>query len=229
MFTGIVLERGRVRQPRPSPHGGVRLELELSPELFDRLGPGDSLAVDGVCLTVTERPADPSPRVAVELSPETLRRTRLGDLAAGHEVNLEPALRAGDALGGHWVQGHVDGILRVIERRDLEQHRELTFELPSEYVPYVVEKGSVSLDGVSLTVSARAADRFAVALIPHTLTVTTLGSLEVGDRVHLEVDVLAKYVASTVQHVVEQAVEQAVEGAVEQAVDRALAARGLTE
>jgi riboflavin synthase len=194
MFTGIVLERGRVTEtPRPSEKGGVRLVLDLSAELLERLTQGASLAVDGVCLTVTERRDDP-PRVVVELSPETLRRTRLGDLGAGDEVNLEPALRAGDPMGGHWVQGHVDGVVRVLERRDLDEHRELAFELPPELEAYLVEKGSVSLDGVSLTVSARAPGRFEVALIPHTLEVTTLGRLGPGDRVHLEVDILAKYV-----------------------------------
>jgi len=194
MFTGIVLERGRVTEtPRPSARGGVRLVVGLSRELLDRLSIGDSLAVDGVCLTVTERDEDP-PRVTVELSPETLRRTHLGDLGAGGEVNLEPALRTGDAMGGHWVQGHVDGTVRVVGRRDHDEHRELAFEVPPELEPYLVEKGSVTLDGVSLTVSARAPGRFEVALIPHTLEVTTLGRLEVGHRVHLEVDILAKYV-----------------------------------
>lgn len=211
MFTGIVLERGRLSEPpRPSPGGGMRLALSLSADLLERLAVGDSLAVDGVCLTVTERRDDP-PGVAVELAPETLRRTRLGDLQAGDEVNLEPALRAGDALGGHWVQGHVDGTVCVLDRRDQERHRELAFELPPEHRALVVEKGSVALDGVSLTVASCCADRFAVALIPHTLEVTTLGRLEVGDRVHLEIDVLAKYVAQTVA----------------QAVEQALAARGL--
>lgn len=194
MFTGIVLERGRVTEtPRPSARGGVRLAVDLSPELLARLAPGDSLAVDGVCLTVTERSEDP-PRVVVELSPETLRRTHFGDLGAGDEVNLEPALRAGDPMGGHWVQGHVDGTVPVVERRDFEEHCEMAFELPPEHEAFLVEKGSVTLDGVSLTVSARAPGRFGVALIPHTLEVTTLGRLEVGDRVHLEVDILAKYV-----------------------------------
>jgi riboflavin synthase len=103
-------------------------------------------------------------------------------------------LRLGDALGGHWVQGHVDATAEVVERRDLEAHRELAFALADDYRALVVEKGSVTLDGVSLTISALAADRFEVALIPHTLEVTTLGSLEPGDRVNLEVDILAKYV-----------------------------------
>lgn len=205
MFTGLVLERGRLSEPpTPSGEGGRRLALALSADLLERLALGDSLAVGGVCLTVTERRENP-PGVAVELAPETLRRTRLGDLREGDEVNLEPALRAGDALGGHWVQGHVDGTVRVLDRRDLERHRELDFELPSEHQASVVEKGSIALDGVSLTVASCSQDRFAVALLPHTLEVTTLGRLEPGDRVHLEIDVLAKYVARYVAKSVEQA------------------------
>ncbi len=123
-----------------------------------------------------------------------MRRTTLEGLGKGSEVNLEPAMRLGDVLGGHWVQGHVDATTEVLERRELEAHREVAFALAPDYAAFVVEKGSVTLDGVSLTVSALAADRFEVALIPHTLEVTTLGLLSPGDRVNLEVDVLAKYV-----------------------------------
>lgn len=191
------------------------LRLGHSPALSESLEIGASLAVSGVCLTLTEMAPGLS---VVELSPETLARTTLGELEAGARVNLEPALRAGDALGGHWVQGHVDGVLAVVERRDLDGHRELAFELPEEHAAHVVEKGSVTLDGVSLTVSRlcepastvrppstdhpsstghpdpRSAPSFEVALIPHTLEVTTLDRLEAGDRVHFEVDILAKYV-----------------------------------
>lgn len=192
MFTGIVTERGRLTaDPRPSGQGGVRLGIGMSPELCGRLGIGDSVAVSGVCLTVTEKTGD---RVTVELSPETLSRTSLGDLRGGSEVNLEPALRMGDPLGGHWVQGHVDGTGQVVDRRDLTEHRVLAFSIPSDLAPFLVEKGSVTVDGVSLTVSALLADRFEVALIPHTLEVTTLARLVSGDRVNLEVDVLGKYV-----------------------------------
>src|SRR5262245_14806572 len=126
MFTGIISERGRLlADPHPS-GGGVRIEVGVSPELAARLGIGDSLAVSGVCLTVIEKGAD---RVAVELSPETLARTDLGELRGGDAVNLEPALRMGDALGGHWVQGHVDATARVVDRRDLTDHRVLAFSL----------------------------------------------------------------------------------------------------
>jgi riboflavin synthase len=192
MFTGLVVERGRlIEDPVPSGQGGVRLVIGHSPEVGTRLSIGASLAVSGVCLTVTERGED---RVSVELSPETLSRTNLGELRGGAEVNLEPALRMGDPLGGHWVQGHVDGTARVVDRRDLTEHRILAFSVPEELAVFLVEKGSITVDGVSLTVSALLPDRFEVALIPHTLEMTTLSRLGPGDRVNLEVDVLGKYV-----------------------------------
>ena len=197
MFTGIVRERGWLAAPpEPSEQGGVLLRVAHSKELTDRLEIGASLAVSGVCLTLVEM----SPGLSVvELSPETLARTTLGDLKDGSKVNLEPALTAGEALGGHWVQGHVDGILEVVGRRDLEAHRELELGLPEEYQAFVVEKGSVTLDGVSLTVSQLHASSFEVALIPHTLEATTLDALNPGDRVNFEVDVLAKYVQRALQ------------------------------
>lgn len=192
MFTGLVVERGRlIGDPEPSGQGGVRLEIGHSPELSARLSIGASLAVSGVCLTITEMGEG---RAAVELSPETLSRTNLGELRGGDKVNLEPALRMGDPLGGHWVQGHVDGTARVVDRRDLTDHRVLAFSIPEDLAVFLVEKGSVTVDGVSLTVSALLPDRFEVALIPHTLEVTTLSRLVPGDRVNLEVDVLGKYV-----------------------------------
>lgn len=198
MFTGIVVERGRlIADPEPSGQGGVRLVLEHSPELGRRLEIGASLAVSGVCLTIVELEgelSDSPDRSKVELSPETLARTNLGELRQGGEVNLEPALRMGDALGGHMVQGHVDGTARVVDRKDLTDHRVLAFSIPPELAPFLVEKGSVTVDGVSLTVSALHPDRFEVALIPHTLEVTTLSRLNPGDLVNLEVDVIGKYV-----------------------------------
>jgi riboflavin synthase len=215
MFTGLIQERGTILgDPLPSGQGGVRLAIGLSRELAAGLGVGSSLAVSGVCLTVlelTEVLPDPRPAagataakpstakpagiaVIVELAPETVARTTLGALRAGAEVNLEPALRAGDPLGGHLVQGHVDGTAEVVVRRDLAEHRILGFSLPAALAPYLVEKGSVTVDGVSLTVAGLGADRFEVALLPHTLAVTTLGALGPGDSVNLEVDVLAKYV-----------------------------------
>ncbi|HEV7519072.1 MAG TPA: riboflavin synthase [Thermoanaerobaculia bacterium] len=205
MFTGLISESGSIlADPEPSGQGGVRLAILHSAGLAGRLGIGASLAVSGVCLTVTDlAPVLSAPltnaepggvRSLVELSPETLARTTLGSLAAGDRVNLEPALRMGDPLGGHWVQGHVDGTAEVRDRRDSAEHRVLAFSIPSELSPFLVEKGSVTVDGVSLTLSARLPDRFEVALIPHTLAVTTLSDLAPGDRVNLEVDVLAKYV-----------------------------------
>ncbi len=192
MFTGLVRERGRlIEDPRPSGQGGRRLRIAHSPELSAVLSLGASLSVSGVCLTLVDHAHGIS---EVEMGPETLSRTTLGELAAGAEVNLEPAMRLGDPLGGHWVQGHVDGTLAVLGRRDLDRHRELAFELPPELAPYVVEKGSVTLDGVSLTVSRLHPDTFEVALIPHTLEITNLSRLAPGDRVNFEVDVLAKYV-----------------------------------
>lgn len=192
MFTGIVVELGTVENPpRASDEGGWRLELRHGRELGERLRVGDSLAVQGVCLTVL---ASEDGLTRLELAPETLRRTLLGELAAGDHVNLEPALRAGDPLGGHWVQGHVDGTIAVRSVETNGAHREMTFELPPELVPLVVEKGSVALDGVSLTVVDAADDSFSVALLPYTLEATTLGRLEPGDRVHVEVDILGKYV-----------------------------------
>ena len=181
----------------PSGQGGVRLAIGHSADLGRRLEIGASLAVSGVCLTIVEMmelDGDPPLGCTVELSPETLARTTLGALRRGDPVNLEPALRMGDPLGGHWVQGHVDGTTAVVDRRDLTDHRVLAFAIPPDLAPYLVEKGSITVDGVSLTVSALAPDRFEVALIPHTLEVTTLSALRPGDRVNLEVDVLAKYV-----------------------------------
>jgi riboflavin synthase alpha subunit len=192
MFTGLILERGRLlTDPAPSGQGGVWLAVGMSPELAERLGIGDSVAVSGVCLTVVEKGHG---QVLVELSPETLARTNLGELRDGYEVNLEPALRMGDPLGGHMVQGHVDATAEVVGRRDLTDHRVLAFSIPPDLAPFLVEKGSVTVDGVSLTVSSLRSDRFEVALIPHTLEVTTLSRRVPGDRVNLEVDVLGKYV-----------------------------------
>lgn len=192
MFTGLVREKGTILEPpAPSGKGGVRLRLGFSEGLSAELCLGASLAVAGVCLTVFDLAPG---RATVELAPETLARTTLGGLAAGSEVNLEPALKAGDALGGHWVQGHVDGTAEVVARRDLGEHRWVGFSLPEELAPYLVEKGSITVDGVSLTVAELKPESFAVTLIPHTLEQTTLAGLRPGDAVNLEVDVLAKYV-----------------------------------
>lgn len=213
MFTGLVSQRGRVlTTPKKTAAGGVLLEIAHGGDLGRRLSLGASLSVSGVCLTVVEQGGNGGGATStVEMGEETLRRSTLGSLGAGDEVNLEPSLALGDPLGGHWVQGHVDGVLRVVERSDREGHRVLAFSLPADLARYVVEKGSVTVDGVSLTVTgvseapAPTCDgsdpegRFSVWLIPHTLEVTTLGRLGVGDRVNFEADVLAKYVERSVR------------------------------
>jgi len=210
MFTGIIRERGRLLGAPEETGGGVRMVFGLSAELAARLELGASLAVSGVCLTVTSFPspppsteAAPGPRseaaVSVEVSPETLDRTTIGLLVEGAQVNLEPALAAGDAMGGHWVQGHVDGVTQLVDRRLVGEWHEFVFEPPEEYRGQVVEKGSVTLDGTSLTVSRLHQNSFEVALVPHTLEITTLGDLKPGDRVNFEADILAKYVERALQ------------------------------
>jgi riboflavin synthase len=189
MFTGIVRERGTVASLAGGAEG-IRLELE-APDTAAAAAVGDSVALAGVCLTVV---AIEGPRLAFDAVPETLSRTALARLAPGGAVNVEPALRVGDALGGHVLQGHVDSVGRVRSIEPEGDGRRIWVDAPADVVRYCVEKGSVAVDGVSLTVAALDDDGFAVALIPHTLAVTTLGDLAAGDTVNLEVDVLAKYV-----------------------------------
>jgi riboflavin synthase len=189
MFTGIVREVGIVRSVDGG-GDGVRLAVE-APRTASQAGPGDSVSIAGVCLTVT---ANVDGALAFDAVPETLRRSSLGRLTAGDRVNLEPALRAGEPLGGHVVQGHVDGVGRVQAVEPEGEGVRLVVEAPPELLRYLVEKGSVAVEGVSLTVAELADDGFAIALIPHTLAATTLGDLAPGDPVNLEVDVLAKYV-----------------------------------
>jgi riboflavin synthase len=190
VFTGLVREVGIVR----SLSEGGRLTIE-APELARDAEIGDSIAIDGACLTVVAQEGD---ALSFDAVPETLARTCLGELAAGSRVNLEPALRAGDALGGHYVQGHVDGVGSVRSVDDEEQGRRVWFDAPAELLRYVVEKGSIAVQGTSLTVAEVDGAGFAVALIPHTLSATTLGELRAGARVNLEADVLAKYVEKLV-------------------------------
>jgi riboflavin synthase len=178
MFTGIVRELGRVVA-----FDGPRLLVD-APETTAEVG--DSIAVDGVCLTVVEHDGD---QFAFDVVDETLSRTTLGTLTADARVNIEPALRAGDPLGGHMVQGHVDGVGRV-----RSSSQPVWIDAPADVLRYCVEKGSIAVDGVSLTIAALDDDGFAVALVPHTLAATTLGAAKPGDAVNLEVDVLAKYV-----------------------------------
>ena len=189
MFTGIVRERGRVAGIDGGPDG-VRLVV-AAPETAAETEVGDSVAVDGCCLTAVEVGGG---RIAFDAVPETLRRTSLSRLAAGDEVNIEPALRAGDRLGGHYVQGHVDGVGAVRRVEPEGEGVRVWFDAPPAIVRYTIEKGSIAVDGVSLTVAALDDSGFAVALVPHTLAATTLGALGPGRQVNLEVDVLAKYV-----------------------------------
>jgi len=189
VFTGIVRERGSVASVEGGADG-VRLLIE-APAIAADTALGDSVSIDGVCLTAT---AVVDGRIAFDAVAETLSRSTLGELGAGAEVNLEPALRAGEPLGGHYVQGHVDGVGNVgsVEREG--DGLRVWIEVAPDLLRYCVEKGSIAVQGVSLTIAELKDDAFAVALVPHTLAETTLGSVSIGDRVNLEVDVLAKYV-----------------------------------
>jgi riboflavin synthase len=185
MFTGIVEERGIVRRT------GERLVVEAG-KVSDDSGPGASVAVNGVCLTVVERSEDHA--LSFDLSPETLARTSLGRLRPGDPVNLERAVTLLTRLGGHMVQGHVDGVGQVATVESAETGAVVWFTLPSDLARYVVEKGSIAVEGVSLTVTGVRDGRFGVALVPYTLDATTLGTSRPGEPVNLEVDVVAKYV-----------------------------------
>ena len=195
MFTGIVQEVGVIRrsESRAGASGPEdrRIEVAFGSVARERLNLGDSICVDGVCLTVAETGAA---SFHADVSGETLRVTTLGAKAAGARVNLEPALRAGDSLGGHWVSGHVDGIAEVLATASDARSLRVEFAAPKALARYIARKGSVTLDGVSLTVNDVDSHRFSINLIPHTLEVTTLGSLAVGVRVNLEIDLLARYV-----------------------------------
>lgn len=189
MFTGIVEELGELRSVT---HQGDSAVLQIhGPLVCSDVAPGDSVSVNGVCLTVVE-PADGG--FTTDVMGETLARTALGDLRPGSPVNLERALRSDGRFGGHVVQGHVDGTTTVLDRVPAERWEVVTLALPPDLARYVVHKGSVTLDGVSLTVSAVTEDTFQVSLIPTTLERTTLGRRATGERVNVEVDVLAKYV-----------------------------------
>jgi riboflavin synthase len=211
MFTGIVEGTGTVAALAAADDAsGARLEVE-APFLAGDLRPGESVAVNGCCLTVAQATAA---GFAADLVAETLRRTALGGLAAGDLVNLERPMALGGRLGGHLVQGHVDGVARVLDRTAVGDGEEVRIELPAELERFVVEKGSVAVDGVSLTVAGVGSGWFAVALVPHTLEVTTLGRRRPGDPVQLEVDVVAKYVERLVAPWTDRA------GAYETSVDR---------
>ncbi len=191
MFTGLIEAQGVVRSVRRTGSSTV-LQLDAVWDDGELPNQGDSIAVNGACLTVVQ----PTPRgFSADLSPETVKRTTLGELKPGASVNLERALRLGDRIGGHLVQGHVDAVIRVAAIIPEGSFSRWRLSLPEHLRGEVAEKGSVALHGVSLTVSSLRRDSFEVALIPETLSATTFGNVRSGDRLHLETDVLAKYVA----------------------------------
>ena len=194
MFTGIVRELGRVVSAAGG--GGGRTLVVEAPATAAALGVGDSISINGVCLTAE---SVDGARVSLHAVPETLSRSTLGGLAEGDPVNVEAALRTGDPLGGHFVQGHVDAVGRVQSVEAEGEGLRVFVEAPAEILRYCVEKGSIVVDGVSLTVAELGDEEFAVALVPHTLEATTLSTLEPGRQVNLEVDVLAKYVERLLQ------------------------------
>ena len=196
MFTGLVQEVGVIGavEPRAGAAGDaadVRLRVAFGSIDRARLELGASICVDGVCLTVAALDGD---SFVADVSGETLRVTTLGGKQPGARVNLEPSLRAGDSLGGHWVSGHVDGVAEVLDTQRDARSLQVTLAAPTALARYVARKGSVTLDGVSLTVNEVQGDRFTINLIPHTLEVTTLGALAPGVRLNLEVDLMARYI-----------------------------------
>jgi riboflavin synthase len=193
MFTGIIVAAGRVTSLTEK---GGDLELGIDAAAgaaglgLERIAIGDSVSVQGACLTVTRKE---DTRFYADVSRETMAKTTLGALRPGSRVNLEPSLRAGDALGGHWVSGHVDAVGKLRGLVQDARSWRLDFELPASLMRYVAPKGSICVDGVSLTVNKVDGRRFDVNVIPHTLKVTTLGELTIGDGVNIEIDVIARY------------------------------------
>ena len=188
MFTGIITDVGRVRSIKTD--GDTRLVVETAYDTSE-IKIGASIACAGPCLTVTDKDDD---WFAVDASAETLSKTTLGGWTEGTQINLERALKVGDEMGGHIVTGHVDGVVKVVSVTPEGDSLRFLFEAPSEFARYVAPKGSLCLDGVSLTVNEVDGSRFGVNIIPHTQTATTFGKLKPGDRVNFEIDVLARYV-----------------------------------
>ena len=195
MFTGIIEKKGKIAALRPNA-GGTRLTIDLE-ELAEGTKLGDSIAVNGACLTVSDLAGSVA---SFDVVAETLRRTALGDLAAGDPVNLERALRVGDRLGGHFVQGHVDGVGTIARRTRTGGEYLLHVAVPRELSDQMIEKGSVAVDGISLTIAALGDGAFAIAVIPHTLERTTLGDRRDGTRVNIEIDMIGKYVRKLLGH-----------------------------
>jgi riboflavin synthase len=199
LFTGIVNDIGEVLEVSDKADGLRRLTIACGYDP-DGIDIGASIACSGICLTVVERGrAGNRASLAVDTAAETLQVTTAGAWSRGTRLNLERSLRLGDELGGHLVSGHVDGIAELIEREDLSDMAKLTLRVPSELARFIAPKGSVALDGVSLTVNEVAADRFSVLIIPHTLKVTTFGGLRSGSQLNLEVDQMARYAARLLQ------------------------------
>ncbi len=187
MFTGLIENVGSITSVRKT-GGGIKLTLR--PDSDMELQTGDSVSVNGVCLTTIESGKD----IAFEISPETMGSTNLGELKTNDKVNIERALRLTDRLGGHMVTGHVDGTGSIIGKKPAGEYTFYTFEAPAEILKYIVTKGSVAVDGISLTVIGLDSRSFSVAIIPHTLTATNIGDRGIGDKVNLEVDIIGKYV-----------------------------------
>ncbi len=194
MFSGIVETRGETVELRSEPPGCRLIVREAKIAAETKVA--DSVSVNGCCLTVIDRSAE---TFAFEAGPETLGRTNLGDLKPGSPVNLERALAVGDRLGGHFVSGHIDGVGKLLERDDCGQWSTFRFSVPRPLAVQMASKGSIAVDGVSLTIVDSEPDSFTVALIPYTLEVTTLGPLQPGGKVNLETDILAKYVQRLVE------------------------------
>jgi riboflavin synthase len=195
LFTGLIEEKGTVRQLKMS-DSACDLSIE-APLVSEDVSIGDSIAINGCCLTVV---AIDNTLLTFQAGSETLSRTNLGQLEVESHVNLERSLQIGQRMGGHYVSGHVDALGTVDERNDDGEWAEFWFRVPSELTRQMAPKGSITVDGISLTLVGVEPDRFSVALIPHTLDVTTLGNRQVGDQVNIETDVLAKYVQAQLAH-----------------------------
>jgi riboflavin synthase len=208
MFTGIVVAKGVINSSE-SFDGDLRIRFDVPRELMQGCSVGDSISVSGVCLTMLEPDAD---GFSADVSVETLDKTSLGARGPGDSVNLELAMRASDRFGGHMVSGHVDGLARLLERRVDARSERFLFETDRALARYIAPKGSACLDGVSLTVNEVDDNRFSICVIPHTLEVTTLGELAVGDTVNLEVDLIARYLDRLLNYPGDEAADDGLPG-----------------